>query len=72
MWVDILTKPLQGMAFRSMRAVLMNCLVNYEDAGEVEEINSGNKTSKPVHAKKTVSLKKNYTTFLHTLQECVG
>ena len=25
MWADVLTKPLQGMAFRSMRAQLMNC-----------------------------------------------
>jgi hypothetical protein len=24
MWADILTKPLQGMAFRTMRAILMN------------------------------------------------
>ena len=34
MWADILTKPLQGMAYRTMRAVLINCPVNYEDAEE--------------------------------------
>jgi hypothetical protein len=31
MWADIMTKPLQGMGFRTMRAELMNCPVNYED-----------------------------------------
>ena len=34
MWADILPKPLQGVAFRMMRAVLMNCLINYEDEEE--------------------------------------
>ncbi len=34
MWADILTKPLQGMAFRTMRTVLMNCLINYKDEEE--------------------------------------
>jgi hypothetical protein len=28
MWADIVTKPLQGMAFRVMQAELMNCPVN--------------------------------------------
>ncbi len=31
MWVDIMTKPLQGTVFRVMRAEFMNCPVNYED-----------------------------------------
>ena len=31
MWADVLTKPLQGMTFMTMRAVLMYCPVNYED-----------------------------------------
>jgi hypothetical protein len=34
MWADVLTKPLQGMAFRTMRAQLMNCAINYEDEKE--------------------------------------
>ncbi len=34
MWADVLTKPLQGMAFRTMQAELMNCPVNYEDPPE--------------------------------------
>ena len=29
MWADVLTKPLQGTAFRKMRAQLMNCAVEY-------------------------------------------
>ncbi len=31
MWADVLTKPLQGMAFRKMHSQLMNCPVNYDD-----------------------------------------
>ena len=35
MWVHVMTKPLQGMVFKVMRAELMNGPVNYEDP-EVE------------------------------------
>jgi hypothetical protein len=31
MWADIMTKLLQGTAFRVMQAELMNCPVKYED-----------------------------------------
>ncbi len=31
MLANVMTKPLQGMAFKIMRAELMNCPVNYED-----------------------------------------
>jgi hypothetical protein len=31
MWVDILTKPLHGIAFQTLRAQSMNCPINYED-----------------------------------------
>ena len=31
MWADILTKPLQGAAFRTMRHHLQNCPVDYDD-----------------------------------------
>ena len=31
MWADILTKPMQGKAFRKMRAKLMNYAVDYTD-----------------------------------------
>jgi hypothetical protein len=37
MWADVLTKPLQGMAFRTMRAALMSCPVNYEENEEEVE-----------------------------------
>ena len=37
MWGDVMTKPLQGTAFRVMRAELMNCDVNYEDPPEETE-----------------------------------
>ena len=31
MWADVLSKLLQGIAYRTMRAELMNCPVNYEE-----------------------------------------
>jgi hypothetical protein len=31
MWADIITKPLQDPKFRSMRAFLMNCPINYSE-----------------------------------------
>ncbi len=37
MWADVLTKPLQGMVFQTMRAEIMNCPVNYEDPAEDTE-----------------------------------
>jgi hypothetical protein len=72
MWADILTKPLQGLAFRTMRAVLMNCLINYEDEEETEVIRSRTNTSNtPVPPKKTVR-ENNLKTVFHVPQECVG
>jgi hypothetical protein len=37
MWADVLTKPLQGMAFRKMCSELMNCPVNYDEEEEIEK-----------------------------------
>jgi hypothetical protein len=37
MWADMLTKPLQGMAFRKMHSKLMNCPVNYDEEEEIEK-----------------------------------
>ena len=51
MWADIMTKPLQGTAFRVMRAELMNCDVNYEDPPEEE-------MTQPIRVRKTVSWKR--------------
>ena len=38
MWSDVLTKPLQGMLFKRMRAKLINVEVNYDD--EIEHKNA--------------------------------
>ncbi len=38
MWVDIMTKPLQGTAFKAMQAKLMNHPLNYEDSVELPEV----------------------------------
>ncbi len=65
MWADIMTKPLQGTAFRVMRAEVMNCDVNYEDPPEREE-------SGPVASRKMVSWKSVISTTFKTPQECVG
>jgi hypothetical protein len=74
MWADVLTKPLQEMAFRTMRAVLINCPVNYED--EEEKIVTkntphetyGNRTA----SKKMVLWKCPDSGNSHSPQECVG
>jgi hypothetical protein len=60
-----MTKPLQGTAFRVMRAELMNCDVNYEDPPEEEE-------ALPIHSPRTVSRKSVIATPFKTPQECVG
>ena len=65
MWADVMTKPLQGSAFRAMRAELMNCDVNYEDPNDDDTVSS---TSSP----KTVSWKKDIASPFKTPQECVG
>ena len=31
MWADVLTKPLQGIESRKLRAQLMNCAMEYKD-----------------------------------------
>jgi hypothetical protein len=62
MWADVLTKLLKRMAFRKMRAELMNCEVNYE--GHQEEETTRNKSSLTVRGKPTLPSQ--------TSQECVG
>jgi hypothetical protein len=57
---DVLTKPLQGTAFKRMRAELMNCLVNYEEDKE-KEVSS---TTELLSGRGAAPFK--------TLQECVG
>ncbi len=60
MWAEVLTKPLQGAAFKKMRAELMNWLVDYEENKE-REISST-----------TGSLTEKESTPFQTPQKCVG
>ena len=53
MWADILTKPKQGKSFREMRAVLMNCHVDYIDKLDVRSQQRGTTKSAGVVLKKT-------------------
>jgi hypothetical protein len=72
-WADILTKLLQGMAFRTMRAILMNCPINYEEAEEWTTIKKMIKTNvNCIPAKKTVSWKPPDAGASHALQQSVG
>ena len=67
MWADIMTKLLQGTAFRVMCPELMNCPVNYEDPKEIE----CNPTVKqPISARKTVTWKSEVATPFRAPQEC--
>jgi hypothetical protein len=69
MWADILTKPLQGMAFRTMRAQLMDCLINYEDPSNEP---TKQLTRKPVVAKRLVTWGGTKQVPSRTPQVCVG
>jgi hypothetical protein len=68
MWADILTKPLQGMAFQTMRAQLMNCPINYEDPSDEP---TKQLTKKPVVAKQLVTWDGTKQVPSRTPQECV-
>ena len=46
MWADVLTKPMQGLAFKKMSAALMNCEVDYsEDNCDNAKLIEGSRTS---------------------------
>ncbi len=67
MRADVLTKLLQGMAFRTIRAQLMNCAINYKDEEE--------KTRPrlvPVRSSKLVTWKDTKPKYLQAPQVCVG
>jgi hypothetical protein len=70
MWANVLTKPLQGTAFRQMRAKLMNCKVNYEE----DEVAIEQSIAKARRAKKAIPATGRLTKLGPTqmLQECVG
>jgi hypothetical protein len=68
MWADVLTKPLQGMAFRAMQAELMNCPVNYNKDDEsksnwAKQKSTAAEMGKKIATKWVASM---------SLQECVG
>jgi hypothetical protein len=67
MQADVLTKPLQEMAFRTMRAQLMNCSINYKD----EEEKTQSKLM-PVHSRGLVTWKDTKPQSLQAPQKCVG
>jgi hypothetical protein len=67
MWADVLSKPLQGMAFRTMRAQLMNCPINYKDEEEKTQTRL-----MPVRSSKLATWKDTKPKSLQAPQECVG
>ncbi len=79
-WADVMTKPLQGMDFRTMRLELMNCLVNYEDPPDMGEdkgakketgIRKMGKTKQTQPSTKMVTWKRVIAMPFRTPQECV-
>ena len=70
MWADVMTKPLQGKAFRVMRAELMNCEINYEDP--IEKKTLSEKKTISIYAPKSVTWKSHLASPFKTPQECVG
>ena len=86
MWADILTKPLQGKAFRIQRAKLMNCAEDYSEPVEAptekevswqEPVGSGmGKTAGDKAASKSwpraMSGRRPSAGLTQTSQECVG
>jgi hypothetical protein len=68
MWADVLTKPLQGMAFRTMQAELMNCLVNCDNDKECKSDLAKQKSNAPKMGK--VAATKRVASM--SPQECVG
>ena len=69
MWADVMTTPLQGMAFKIMCAELMNCPLEYKDP----PLTTGKANKKqPMTATKTVIWKSVVVTPFKAPQECVG
>ncbi len=64
MWADIMTKPMQGKAFRVMQAELMNCRVTYE---EPEVSNDTHEVRRAVSARKMGTWK---SEVLHPSRHC--
>ena len=69
MWANIMTKLLQGTAFRVMRTELMNCPVNCEDPGEKKKMAV---KLHPISSAPKMVWKSVVATPIKTAQECVG
>jgi hypothetical protein len=69
MWADVLIKPLQGRAFKEMRARLMNCKVNYEE--EQARIDHEQANGKGSTNKRTATGRMAKHSPTQPLQECV-
>ena len=70
-WADVLTKPLQGIVFKKMRAMLMNCPVEYSET-VFEDIDTIAGVHKPDFYP-FPSRSENHVTFSNASpQECVG
>ena len=61
MWADVLTKPLQGIEFRKMRAQLINCAMEYKEEEE-----------STMKKHKTLIEQTSQQDVIQTVQECVG
>jgi hypothetical protein len=68
MWADVMTKPLQGMAFRTMRAKLMNCPINYDEEDEHDTVFGILRDTTKKMGMQTAPKRMAST----SLQECVG
>jgi hypothetical protein len=81
MWADVMTKLLQGIAFRTMRLELIHCPVNYKDPPEMAEDGGAKKetgirrigeTKQTQPSAKTVTWKRVIAMPFRTPQDCVG
>ena len=76
MWADVETKPLQGKAFRVMRAGLMNCGVDYDDEEAAKMMAAGSVDGSPSHAAASQNneplAKLQRARRTQSVQECVG
>jgi hypothetical protein len=78
MWADVLMKTLQGMAFQTMRAELMNCPDKYKNPAEDTEEQERKATKHGLKGRsrstspKSVTWKREVASPFKTPQECVG
>jgi hypothetical protein len=71
MWADVLTKPLQGKAFRVMQSKLMNCSEEYTDSETNDENSTQAKDAEKRCKASPVAGRMSLRAPTQTLQECV-